>query len=110
MASSSSNSINESSGNQNPLAHEGDRLCVNMVKYHIYVATQSRDYGSTQTIPSLESPSPPETPLQIKTLEPPPCVLKGVIKHFSHYPNARVSQNYLIVEDTCHNGTPCYLL
>jgi hypothetical protein len=47
MASSSSNAKNAASGNQNPLMHEGDRLCVNMVKYLINVATRSRNYSSS---------------------------------------------------------------
>jgi hypothetical protein len=39
MASRSSNAINASNGNQNPPEHEGDRLCVNMVKSQINIAT-----------------------------------------------------------------------
>jgi hypothetical protein len=50
MASRTSNTKNASSGNQNPSAHEGSHLCVNMVKCQIDVATQSRDYGSSYTI------------------------------------------------------------
>jgi hypothetical protein len=30
---------------QNHLTHEGGHLCVNMVKYHIDVATRSHDYS-----------------------------------------------------------------
>jgi hypothetical protein len=47
MASSSFNARNAASGNQNPPAHEGDHLCVNMVKSQINVATRSRDYSSS---------------------------------------------------------------
>jgi hypothetical protein len=36
---SSSNTRNVSSGNQNPPMHEGDHICVYMVKSHIDVAT-----------------------------------------------------------------------
>jgi hypothetical protein len=46
MASSSSNVVNASSGNQNPSAHEGDHLCVTIVKSLINVSTRSHDYGS----------------------------------------------------------------
>jgi hypothetical protein len=47
MASNSSNLGNVMSGNQNPMTHEGDHLCVNMFKYHINVATRFRDYISS---------------------------------------------------------------
>jgi hypothetical protein len=105
MASSSSNAENGVSGNQNPSTHEGDHLCVNMVKSQINVATWSRDYILHRTVPGLESPPPLETPLQIKNLEPPPRILKGVLKFSTHNPNARASQNYSIVEDL--GQTPC---
>jgi hypothetical protein len=60
MASSSSNAKNAVSGNQNPPVHEDDRLCINMVKSQINVATRSHDYSSSQVVPGLESPPPPE--------------------------------------------------
>jgi hypothetical protein len=82
MASSSSNSKNVASGNQNPPTHEGDRICVNMVKYQIT-----------------------KTPLHIKNPEPQPRIPKGVLKLSSYNPNTRVSHNYLIVEDL--GQTPC---
>jgi hypothetical protein len=44
MASSSSNVENVSGGNQNPPTQDGDRLCINMVKSEVNVATRSRDY------------------------------------------------------------------
>jgi hypothetical protein len=63
MASISSNAENATSGNQNPPTHEGEHICVNMVKSHINVSTQSRNYNSSQVVPGLESPPPLETPL-----------------------------------------------
>jgi hypothetical protein len=66
MALSSSNAGNVASGSQNPPAQDSDRLCINMVKYEVNVATRSWDYSSPQTVPSIESPPPLETPLQIK--------------------------------------------
>jgi hypothetical protein len=45
MVSRSSNAGNALSGNENPPVHEGDHICVNMVKYHINVATRSCDYN-----------------------------------------------------------------
>jgi hypothetical protein len=47
MDSGSSKIENASSEIQNPSTHEGDRLCVNTVKYQIDVATQYHDYGSS---------------------------------------------------------------
>ena len=76
MVLGSSNTKNASSGNQNPSTHEGDHLCVNMVKSHINVATRSRNYNYSQVVPSIESPPPLETPLQIENLEPLPRILK----------------------------------
>jgi hypothetical protein len=105
MASGSSNTRNASSGSQNPSTHEGDHLCVNMVKSQIDVATRSHDYGSSQTVTGPESPPPPETPLQIENPEPPPRIPKGVLKCSAHNPNARAAQNYSIVEDL--GQTPC---
>jgi len=105
MASSSSNSINAASGIQNPSTQDGDHLCINMVKYELNVATRSHDYSSSQVVHGLESPPPPEVPLQIEKLEPSPRILKAILKHSSHNPNARAAQNYSIVEDL--GQTPC---
>jgi hypothetical protein len=58
LASSSSNSRNAVSGSQNPLRQDGDRLCINMVKSQVNVATRSYDYSSSHTFPGLKSPPP----------------------------------------------------
>jgi hypothetical protein len=106
LASSSSNAGNAAGGGQNQQLQDGDRLCINMVDAKIDVATRSRDYSSKQTIPGLESPPPPpEMTLQIEKPEPPPRILKGVLKRSTHNPNARAAQNYSIVEDL--GQTPC---
>jgi hypothetical protein len=77
-----------------------------MVDAKVNVATQSRDYHSSQAIPSLESPPPPlETTLEIEKPKPPPRILKGVLKLSTHNPNSRAAQNYSIVEDL--GQTPC---
>jgi hypothetical protein len=79
---------------------------MNMVDAKIDVATRSRDYSSKQAIPGLESPPPPpKMTLQIEKLEPPPCILKRVLKHSTYNPNSRASQNYSIFEDLVQ--TPC---
>ena len=36
-----------------------------------------------------------------------PCILKGVLKHSGHNPNARATQNYSVVKDLGH--TPCVM-
>jgi hypothetical protein len=108
MTSSSSNSINSMIGSQKPPTHDSGRLCINMVKSQINVATRSHDYSSSHVVLGLESPPPPETPLQIENLEPLPCIPKGVLKFSTHNPNARASQNYSIVEDL--GQTPCAML
>jgi hypothetical protein len=99
MASSSSNAENVVSGSQNPPTQDSDHLCINMVKYEVNVATQSRDYSSPKTILGIESPPPPDMPLQIEKLDPPPRITKGVLKHSTHNPNDRDAKNYSIVED-----------
>jgi hypothetical protein len=76
-----------------------------MVNSQVNVATRSRDYSSPQTVPGLESPPPPETPLHIEKPEPPSRITKGVLKHSTHNMNARDTQNYSIVEDLVQ--TPC---
>jgi hypothetical protein len=81
-------------------------IYVNMVKYEIDVATRSHDYGSSQPVIGPEPP-PPETPLQIDKSEPPPHILKGVLKRSTHNPNAIATQNYSIVKDL--GQTPCMM-
>jgi hypothetical protein len=106
LASSSTNIGNAVDGSQNPPSQYGDRVCINMVDAKIDIATRSRDYSSSKASTSLEAPPPPlERNLQIEKPEPPPRILKGVIKHSTHKPNARATQNYSIVEDL--GQTPC---
>ena len=72
------------------------------------VVTRAKDYGSSQPSPSKE-PDPPGSPLCIeKPVDKPeaaPRIPKGVLKRSGHNPNARVTQNYSVVEDLGH--TPC---
>jgi hypothetical protein len=106
LASSSSNAGNATGGGQNQQSQDGNRVCIDMVDEKIDIVTQSQDYSSKQTIPSLESPPPPpETTLQIEKPEPQPCIPKGVLKRSTHNPNARAAHNYSIVEDL--GQTPC---
>jgi hypothetical protein len=80
MASISLNSGNVAGGSQNPLTQDCDCLCINMVKYKVNVATRSHDYSSPQTVSGLESTPPPEMPLHIEKSNPPPHILKCVLK------------------------------
>jgi hypothetical protein len=105
MASCSSNVRNVVGGIQNPSTKDSNCLYINMVNSHVNVATWSHDYSSLQTLPGLESPPPPEMLLQIKKLDPPPHILKGVLKHSTHNTNDRDAHNYSIVEDL--GQTPC---
>jgi hypothetical protein len=109
MALSSSNARNAIGGSQNSSLQDNDCLCTNMVDVKVHVATRSRDYSSSQAIPSRESPPPPpEMTLQIEKLEPLPRIPKGVLKRSTHNPNARTTHNYSIVEDL--GQTPCAML
>jgi hypothetical protein len=63
MASSSSNDENLVSGSQNPSVQNNARLCINMVKSQVNVATWPHDYSSSKDVPGLESPPPSRTPL-----------------------------------------------
>jgi hypothetical protein len=58
MASSSLNGKNVVSGSQNPSTQDDERLCINMAKCKVNVATQSRDYSSPLIVLGLESPPP----------------------------------------------------
>jgi hypothetical protein len=78
-----------------------------MVKSQIDVATRYHDYGSSQIVIGLESPPPLETPLHIKNPKPMSHILKGVLKLSAHNHNARVAQNYSIVEYM--GQTPCVM-
>jgi hypothetical protein len=70
-----------------------------MIKSHINVATRSRDYNSSQAVPGLESPPPLEMSLHIEKPNPPPHIVKGVLKRSIDNPNVRASHNYSIVKD-----------
>jgi hypothetical protein len=100
LASSSSNTENLLGGSQKPPSQDGDCVCINMVDMKIDIATRSQDYSSSKDSIGLEAPPPPpETNLHIEKLEPPPHILKGLLKRSTHNPNVRASQNYSIVED-----------
>ena len=90
-----------SSGNQSVSEATSGHGCINMMSV-AKVVTRTKYYGSSQ--PDLgKEPSPPKNPLCIEKptdkLEAPPRIPKGVLKHSGHNPNARVTQNYLVVED-----------
>ena len=70
--------------------------------------TCAKDYCSSQ--PGLgKKPTPPESPLHIENpMDKPkiaPCIPKGVLNHSGKNPNARATQNYLVVDNLGQN--PC---
>jgi hypothetical protein len=102
MASNSLNGENVVSGSQNPLTQNDECLCINMAKCKVNVATQSHDYSSPLIVLGLESPPPSEIPLQIEKPDPPPRILKGVLKISTHNLNA-IAENYSTLEDLGQN-------
>jgi hypothetical protein len=109
LASSSLSTGNAPGGSQNPPSQDGYYVCINMVKAKIDIATRSRYYSSSKPSTSLEAPPPPlEMNLHIDKPKSPPHIRKGVLKHSTHNPNARSTQNYSIVEDL--GQTPCAML
>ena len=76
------------------------------MSYHVDVATRSHDYGETESSEAKATPDVPE-PLYIErpTVESIPQMPKGYAKRSMINPNARVAQNYSIVED--HAQIPC---
>lgn len=70
-----------------------------MMKSHVNVATRVHDYGEIETskvkyVPETTNPLPIKRP-STKSI---PQISKGSAKHSTINPNARVAQNYLIVE------------
>jgi hypothetical protein len=109
LTSSSSNVGNASGGSQNPSSQDGEHVCINMVDMKIDIATLFRDYISSKSSTKLKAPPPPsEMNLNIKKIDPPPRIPKGVLKHSTHNPNTRATQNYSIFEDL--GQTPCPML
>jgi hypothetical protein len=98
MTLGSSNTGNASSGSQNTSTHDAGNQCINMVRSRISVTTRTHDYGYWKLVLGLELP-PLKTPLQINKPKPLPHVMKGVLKHSTHNPNAIAAKNYLIFED-----------
>jgi hypothetical protein len=97
MTLGASNTRNALSGSQNPLALDGCKKCINMVRYEVSVSTSICDYDSSKTIIDPKPP-PLKTPLHIDYPKPPPPILKGFINFSSHNPNSRATQNYSIVK------------
>ena len=101
-----SKSHDQSGANQDPPEGSG-RGCINMVRA-AKVVTRAKYYGSSQPNPTKES-DPPGTPFRIEKSgdkpEATPRILKGILKHSGHNPNAQASHNYSVIEDLGH--TPC---
>jgi hypothetical protein len=80
---------------------------VYMVKSDSLIMTRAHDYSKPRIFEKGKEAEIPSLPLQIKkTLgETMTRIPKGVFKQASHNPNARVAQNYSVVEDL--SQTPC---
>jgi hypothetical protein len=80
---------------------------VYMVRGDAFISTRAHDYTKPSASEKGKEADLPSLPLQIKkTLgERMTCIPKGSFKKASHNPNARVSQNYSVVEDL--SQTPC---
>jgi hypothetical protein len=78
-----------------------------MLKGNVDIETRTCNYGMPNTSEKGKEAENPPLPLQIeKTLgETMTCIPKGAFKKDSHNPNARVAQNYSVVEDL--SQTPC---
>jgi hypothetical protein len=80
---------------------------VYMMKGSIDIATRTRDYGMKKSSEKGKEAENPSVPLQIEKMlgKIMTCIPKGAFKKSSHKPNARVAQNYSVVEDL--SQTPC---
>jgi hypothetical protein len=80
---------------------------VYMMKGDAFISTRAHDYSKPSTFEKGKEAKLPSLPLQIeKTLgKTMTCIPKGAFKKYSHNPNARATQNYLVVEDL--SQTPC---
>ena len=91
-------------GDQNPPKSSTSHCCINKMRA-TKVVTHVKYYGSSQSDIGKE-PAPPESPLRIENpMDKPeiaPCIPKGVLKRSGHNPNARVTQNYSVVENLGH--------
>jgi hypothetical protein len=78
-----------------------------MVKGDAFLSTRAHDYSKPSASEKGKEADLPSLPLQIeKTLgETMTHIPKGAFKKDSHNPNARVAQNYSVVEDL--SQTPC---
>jgi hypothetical protein len=96
-------------GSQGPPSSSSNPSSTNvyMMKCDTYIATRAHDYRMLETDEKGKEAINPYVPLQIeKTMgETMTYIPKGVFKKYLHNPNARVSQNYSVVEDL--SQTPC---
>jgi hypothetical protein len=80
---------------------------VYMMKGSVDITTRTQDYRMPNSSKKGKEAESPSLPLHIeKTLgETMTCIPKGAFKKDSHNPNARVTQNYSMVENL--SQTPC---
>ena len=78
-----------------------------MMNVEAHLTTKARDYGMSESVEKGKEATNSLITLQIdkEAGETLMHIPKGALKKASHNPNARVAQNYSIVEDLEH--TPC---
>jgi hypothetical protein len=102
-----SSSVEGGSQGPPPSSINPSSINVYMMKGDSYITTKEHDYGNPDTSEKGKEFENPPLPLQIeKTLgETMTHISKGEFKKSSYNPNARVAQNYSMVEDL--SQTPC---
>ena len=85
---------------------EGEKSSnVFMMGSNVDVATRSRDYGEAETTKDKAVPKSTDLHIERPSLESIPRILKCSAKCATINPNARVAQNYSIIEDLAQS--PC---
>ena len=80
---------------------------VYMVRGNAFIMTRAHNYSKPSASKKGKEADLPSLPLQIEKMlgETMTRIPKGAFKKSSHNPNARVTQNYSVVEDL--SQTPC---
>jgi hypothetical protein len=90
-------------GSQGPYPSSNNPASTNvyMVKGDDFISIRVHDYSKPSTSEKGKEIELPSLPLQIEKMlgETMTHIPKGVFKKSSHNPNARVAQNYYVVED-----------
>jgi hypothetical protein len=99
--------MNVPGGNHRGLNANNGVANVYMMKSEPNIQTKDHNYGMSESVEKGKEASNPLPPLQIENTvgETITHIPKGAFKNSSHNPNARVAQNYSVMEDLAQ--TPC---